>query len=149
MSAVREALEALGHPGGTLPEPRRLAELFVRFQAQVPLRRAGRGTAEERLAAWLEAGAGLCGEARTAAFAALAAEAGFALEPGNASGAAGDARTVLLADGGRLLLDVSFPLPLPVSLDPPAAELATGYGTLRVRPAAAGESGRGARGPRR
>lgn len=139
MSAVREALEALGHPGGTLPEPRRLAELFVRFQAQVPLRRAGCGTAEERLASWLEAGAGLCGEERTAAFAALAAEAGFALQPGSASGAACDPRTVLLADGRRLLLDVSFPLPLPVSLDPPAAELATGYGTLRVRPAAAGE----------
>ena len=138
MSAVREALEALGHPGGTLPEPRLLAELFVRFQAQVPLRRAGRGTPEERLAAWLEAGAGLCGEGRTAAFATLAAVAGFALETGHARGAAGDARTVLLADGGRLLFDVSFPLPVPVSLDPPAADLATGYGSLRVRPTAAG-----------
>ena len=138
MSVLREALEALGHPGGTLPEPRLLAELFVRFQAQVPLRDAPRGTSEERLAAWLEAGAGLCGEARTAAFAALAAEAGFPLESAVARGPRGDARTVLLSDAGRLLLDVSFPLPLPVSLDPPASEIATGYGSLRVRPAAAG-----------
>jgi hypothetical protein len=138
MNAVLEALEALGHPGGTLPEPRLLAELFVRFQVQVPLRRAGRGTAEERLAAWLEEGAGLCGEARTEAFATLAAEAGFALETGHARGAAGDPRTVLLSNGGRLLLDVSFPLPVPVPLDPPAADLATGYGSLRVRPAEAG-----------
>ena len=138
MSAVREALEALGHPGGALPEPRLLAELFVRFQAQVPLRSAGRGSVEERLTAWLEAGAGLCGEARTDAFATLAAEAGFALQTGHAHGAAGDARTVLLSDGGRLLFDVSFPLPVPVPLDPPAEELATGYGSLQVRPAAAG-----------
>ena len=138
MSAVREALEALGHWGGTLPEPRLLAELFIRFQALVPLRHTGRGTAEERLAAFLEAGAGLCGEARTDAFATLAAAAGFALEAGHARGAAGDRRTVLLADGGRILLDVSFPLPVPVSLDPPAADLATGYGSLRVRPSAAG-----------
>ncbi len=138
MSAVRDVLEALGHSGETLPEPRLLAELFVRFQAQVPLRRAGRATAEERLAAWLEAGAGLCGEARTEAFATLAAEAGFTLEAGHARGAASDARTVLLSDGGRLLLDVSFPLPVPVSLDPPASELATGYGVLSVRPSPAG-----------
>ena len=138
MSAVREALEALGHPGGNLPEPRLLRELFVRFQAQVPLRRAGHRTAEESLAAWLEVGAGLCGKARTDAFAILAAEAGFALEAGHSRGATGDARTVLLADGGRLLFDVSFPLPVPVSLDPPAADLATGYGSLRVCPNAAG-----------
>ncbi|MHB8799104.1 MAG: hypothetical protein ACYDBY_11655 [Thermoanaerobaculia bacterium] len=138
MSAVLDALEALGHPGGALPETGLLADLFVRFQAQVPLRSAPRGTAEERLAAWLEGGTGLCGEARTAAFATLAAEAGFALEPRRVKSAAGEARTVLVSEGGRLLLDVSFPLPLPVSLEPPARALATGYGSLSVRPASAG-----------
>ena len=30
MGAVAEALEALGHPVGALPEPRLLADLFVR-----------------------------------------------------------------------------------------------------------------------
>ncbi len=138
MSAVREALEALGHPGGALPETRLLADLFVRFQAQLPLRDALRGTDEERLATWLEAGAGLCGEARASAFTTLAAEAGFPLESAVARGPRGDARTILLFDGGRLLLDPSFPLPFPVSLDPPARELATGYGSLSVRPSAAG-----------
>lgn len=138
MGALRETLEALGHPAGALPEPRLLADLFVRFQVQVPLRSAPDGRTEDHLSAWLEDGAGLCGEARTAAFAALAAEAGFALGSARAQGAAGDARTILLAEDGRLLLDVSFPLPVPVALDPPAAGLATGYGSLRVRPSAAG-----------
>ena len=133
MSAVREALEALGHPQGALPEPRLLADLFVRFQAQVPLRSAPDGRAEDHLSAWLEDGAGLCGEARTAAFAALAVQAGFAIGPARARGAAGDVRTLLLAEDGRLLLDVSFPLPAPVPLEPLARELATGYGALSVR----------------
>ncbi len=133
MSAVREALEALGHPPGALPEARLLGDLFVRFQAQVALRSAPDGSAEDHLSAWLESGTGLCGEARTAAFAALAAEAGFAIGPARARGAAGDVRTILLAEDGRLLLDVSFPLPAPVPLEPPARELATGYGALSVR----------------
>lgn len=138
MGALRETLEALGHPAGALPEPRLLADLFVRFQVQVPLRSAPDGRTEDHLSAWLEDGAGLCGEARTAAFAALAAEAGFALGSARAQGAAGDARTILLAEDGRLLLDVSFPLPAPVPLEPPARELPTGYGALFVRSGSGG-----------
>lgn len=134
MSAAAEALEALGHPGGTLPEPRRLADLFARFQAQVPLRAVEPGgTPEQHLEAWLEEGAGLCGAARTAAFGAIAAAAGFDLSPALARHSDGPDRLVHLADGGRLLLDSSFPLPFALSLDPPAEGEATGYGTLSVR----------------
>lgn len=135
MDAVREALEALGHPAGALPEPGRLAELFARFQAQVPLRSApdGRG-AQACLAAWLEEGEGCCGERRVEAFAALAAAAGFDLERLEARDPDGPVRHVLLGDRRRLLLDAAFPLPSPLSLDPPATAEATGYGTLAVRP---------------
>ena len=142
MSAAAEALEALGHPAGALPEPRLLADLFVRFQAQVPLRAADPSrTPEEDLEAWLGEGAGLCGESRAAAFAALAEAAGFALARALARSRAGTARPVLLADGGRLLLDPGFPLPAPLSLDPPAGGEASGYGTLSVRPDASGAPG--------
>ena len=133
MSAVVEALEALGHPVGALPEPRLLAELFVRFQAQVPLRASAAAGPDELLAAWLEAGAGLCGEARVAAFAALASAAGLPLAPGSARHPDGVARRVLLAEGGRILLDPAFPLPSPLLLEAPAEGEATGYGTLSVR----------------
>ena len=82
MSAVQEALEALGHPHGALPGPSLLANLFVRFQAQVPLRRLSDGFGpEEALAAWLEDGAGCCGGSRVRAFEALATAAGFASAP--------------------------------------------------------------------
>ena len=81
MSVVREALEALGHAVGAPPELRLLADLFVRFQAQVPLRASPGGGGEEHLSAWLEGGAGLCGAGRTSAFEALATEAGFRLSP--------------------------------------------------------------------
>ena len=134
MSAVREALEALGHSAGALPEPRLLADLFVRFQAQVPLRRAAEGAgAVDVLAAWLEDGAGCCGESRVRAFGSLAAEAGFGIEHAVALRASGRRHRVLLASGRRLLLDPAFPLPAPVSLDPPAEADATGYGVLSVR----------------
>lgn len=133
MSVVREALEALGHAVGAPPELRLLADLFVRFQAQVPLRASPGGGGEEHLSAWLEGGAGLCGAGRTSAFEALATEAGFRLSPAAARDGSGAVRRVLLADGGRLLLDPSFPLPAPLSLDPPAEAQAAGYGTLSVR----------------
>jgi hypothetical protein len=133
MGAVAEALEALGHPAGALPEPRLLADLFVRFQAQVPLRAAAEAAPASHLAAWLEDGAGLCGEKRVAAFEALAAAAGFALARSAARHPDGTTRPVLLAEGGRLLLDASFPLPVPLRLDPPAEGEATGYGTISVR----------------
>lgn len=140
MGAVREALEALGHPDGAFPEPRLLAELFVRFQAQVPLRDAPEGSPDEHLAAWLGDGAGLCGAARTAAFAALAAAAGFALAPASATDASGGSRAVLFAGQGRLLLDPSFPLPAPLPFDPPAESAACGYGALSVRDEAGGHA---------
>lgn len=134
MSAVQEALEALGHSVGTLPEPRLLAALFVRFQAQVPLRRAPAGLGvEEALAAWLDDGAGCSGDLRTRAFEALAVSAGFAVEGASANGPLGERRRVLLALGRRLLLDSSFPFPAPLSLDPPAEPEPTGYGKLSVR----------------
>ena len=133
MGAVAEALEALGHPVGALPEPRLLGDLFVRFQAQVPLRAAGEAAPEAHLAAWLEEGAGLCGEGRVAAFEALAAAAGFVLSRAVARRPDGAVRPVLLAEGGRLLLDASFPLPAPLPLDPPGEGEATGYGTISVR----------------
>lgn len=134
MSAVRDALEALGHTAGALPEPRLLADLFVRFQTQVPLRRAAEGAgAVDVLAAWLEDGAGCCGESRVRAFESLAVEAGFSVEPALALGASGQRRRLLLASGRRLLLDPAFPLPAAVSLDPPAEADSTGYGTLSVR----------------
>lgn len=133
MGAVAEALEALGHPVGALPEPRLLADLFVRFQAQVALRAAPEATPAAHLRAWLEEGAGLRGEARLEAFAALAGGAGFALDRAAARHPDGTLRTVLLAEGGRLLLDVSFPLPAPLPLDPDAESEATGYGTVSVR----------------
>lgn len=133
MGAVAEALEALGHPQGALPEPRLLADLFVRFQAQVPLREAAPATPEAHLAAWLGDGAGLCGDARLEAFEALAAAAGFALARAAARSEDGATRTVLLAEGGRRLFDVSFPLPAPLPLDPPAEGEGTGYGTVSVR----------------
>ncbi len=134
MSAAREALEALGHPAGALPEPRLLAGLFVRFQAQVPLRRAAEGLgAGDALSAWLEDGAGCCGERRVMAFESLAVEAGFGVEHAEARGASGRRHRVLLASGRRLLLDPAFPFPAPVSLDPPAESDSTGYGTLSVR----------------
>lgn len=133
MGAVAEALEALGHPVGALPEPRLLADLFVRFQAQVPLRAAGEAAPEAHFAAWLEDGAGLCGEPRVAAFEALAAAAGFVHSRAVARHPDGAVRPVLLAEGGRLLIDVSFPLPAPLPLDPPADGEATGYGTISVR----------------
>ena len=139
MSAVAEALEALGYPTGALPEPRLLSDLFVRFQAQVPLRSSLQDAGvEEILSAWLEDGAGCCGEARVGAFEALASGAGFAPEPGTATGPDGTARSVLLAAGGRVLLDPSFPLPAPLPLDPPASEEPAGYGTLSVRDEGAG-----------
>ena len=134
MSAVRKALEALGHSAGALPEPRLLSDLFVRFQAQVPLRRAPEGFgADEALASWLEDGSGCCGETRVQAFEALAAGAGFAVEEGQARGASGECHRVLLAQGRRVLLDPAFPLPAPLSLVPPAKAESTGYGTLSVR----------------
>jgi len=134
VSAVREALEALGHSAGALPEPRRLADLFVRFQAQVPLRRArGRSGADETLAAWLEDGSGCCGAPRVEAFEALARAAGFAVEGASALGSGGERHRVLLAPGRRLLLDPAFPLPAPLSLDPPAEAESTGYGALSMR----------------
>lgn len=139
MSAVAEGLEALGHPVGALPEPRLLADLFVRFQAQVPLRPSAQDAgAAALLAAWLEEGAGCCGEGRFRVFEALAAEAGFTLEPGTALDARDGARRVLLAAGRRLLLDPGFPLPVPLALDPPAEAEPTGYGTLAVRPSPGG-----------
>lgn len=134
MSAVRETLEALGHPAGAIPEPRLLADLFVRFQARVPMRPAAAGLPPEgHLAAWLEEGDGLCGGARVAAFEALAALAGFPLERVPARGPGGAARPLLLAAEGRLLLDPAFPLPAPLSLDPPAEAEPSGYGALSVR----------------
>lgn len=134
MNAVREALEALGHSVGTLPEPRLLAALFVRFQAQVPLRRTPAGCgADEALAAWLDDGAGCCGDLRVRAFEALAVSAGFALEGARARGTAGEGHRVLLAHDRRVLLDPSFPFPAPLSLDPAAAGEPTGYGSLSVR----------------
>jgi len=139
VTVLAEALEALGHPQGALPEPRLLADLFVRFQAQVPLRRSADGVApEELLAAWLRDGEGCCGEARVRAFEALAAGAGFALGPGTAFDARGVSRSVLLAGDRRLLLDPGFPLPGPLALDPPAEQESTGYGTLAVRPSPGG-----------
>jgi len=139
VGVVDEALEALGILPGVLPEPRLLADLFVRFQAQVPLRRAPAGAkADALVSAWLEEGAGCCGEGRTGAFRHLAAAAGFPLESAAARGPRGDARTVLLARRGSLLLDPGFPLPAPLSLDPPAESAATGYGVLTVRPSAGG-----------
>ena len=135
MNAVREALEALGHPYGALPEPRLLADLFVRFQAQVPLRRAQPDVGPaEILASWLEDGAGCCGGARVGAFAALASAAGFSVEEARARGPAGEPRRVLLAHDRRVLLDPAFPLPAPLSLDPPAEAESTGYGALSARP---------------
>jgi hypothetical protein len=134
VSAVREALEALGHSVGALPEPRLLADLFVRFQAQVPLRRAPAGFgADETFAAWLEDGAGCCGELRVRAFEALAVAAGFAVEGARAHEPSGGSHRVLLAHGRRVLLDPAFPLPSPLSLDPPAEAESTGYGKLSVR----------------
>jgi hypothetical protein len=136
VSAAAEALEALGHPGGALLEPRLLANLFVRFQAQVPLRAAAPGrTPEEGLDAWLEEGAGLCGEVRVAAFEALAAAAGFLVENAVARDLVGGRRRVLLALGRRVLLDPAFPLPAPLGLDPPAQAEPTGYGALTVKAA--------------
>jgi hypothetical protein len=141
VTAVREALEALGHPAGALPQPRLLAALFVRFQAQVPLRAAPaeRG-GEACLAAWLEDGEGCCGERRVEAFGLLAAAAGFDLERALSRDPAGAERPVLLADRRRVLLDAGFPLPAPLLLDPPAEGEATGYGTLSVRPVGPGRS---------
>ena len=133
MGAVAEALEALGHPVGALPEPRLLADLFVRFQAQVPLRATGDATPEAHLETWLSDGAGLRGAARLEAFAALAAAAGFAADRAIARHPDGTARPVLLAERGSLLLDVSFPLPAPLPLAQEAASEATGYGTISVR----------------
>jgi hypothetical protein len=140
VSAVREALEALGHSVGALPEPRLLAELFVRFQVQVPLRRGPeRAGADEALAAWLDDGSGCCGSPRVRAFEALAVAAGFAVEEAPARGAAGERHRVLLAHGRRVLLDPAFPLPAPLSLDPPAVAEPTGYGTLSVRSGGRGQ----------
>jgi hypothetical protein len=134
VSAVEDALEALGHPEGTLPEPRLLADLFVRFQAQVPLRRAPKGSgADEALAGWLEDGSGCCGETRVRSFAALAVAAGFAVEDAGARRPSGARHRVLLAHGRRVLFDPAFPLPSPLSLDPPAEAESTGYGRLSVR----------------
>ncbi len=134
MSAVHEALEALGHPHGALPEPRLLTGLFVRFQALVPVRRApARFEADEALAAWLEDGAGCCGVLRVRTFEVLALAAGYGVEVAQAHRASGQRHRVLLAQGRRLLLDPSFPLPVPLSLEPPAQAEATGYGTLSVR----------------
>ena len=134
MGVVQEALEALGHPHGALPEPRLLASLFVRFQAQVPLRRLPEGSGpEEALASWLEDGAGCCGESRARAFAALALAAGFSIEEARARGPAGESHQVLLAHDRRILLDPALPLPAPLSLDPPAEAESTGYGALSVR----------------
>jgi len=142
VSDAAGALEALGHPAGALPEPRLLADLFARFQAQVPLRATEPGrTPDDGLGAWLEEGAGLCGKARAAAFEALAAAAGFALARALARAPEGPERPVLLADRGRLLLDPGFPLPAPLSLDPPTGGEASGYGTLSVRPDALGAPG--------
>jgi hypothetical protein len=135
VGAVAEALEALGHPAGALPEPRLLANLFVRFQAQVPLRASAGAGPEEALAAWLEDGAGLCGAPRVAAFEALAAAAGFSLSRAGARHPDGTSRAVLLSEGGRLLLDAAFPLPAPLPIDPPGEGEATGYGALSVRAA--------------
>jgi hypothetical protein len=134
VSAVQEALEALGHPHGALPEPRLLANLFVRFQAQVPLRPLPEGSgSEEALASWLGDGAGCCGGSRVRAFEALASAAGFAVEDARARGPAGESHRVLLAHDRRVLLDPAFPLPAPLSLDPPAEVEPTGYGALSVR----------------
>lgn len=139
MDAVREALEALGHPAGALPEPRLLAALFVRFQAQVPLRAGPEaGGGESCLAAWLEDGAGCCGEDRVEAFGLLAAAAGFALDRAVARDPARGTRSVLLADRRGLLLDAGFPLAVPLRLHPPAEGEATGYGTLSSRPCGQG-----------
>lgn len=134
MSAVEDALEALGHTHGALPQPRLLADLYVRFQAQVPLRRSpARLGADEALAAWLEDGAGCCGDPRVRAFEALAGAAGFVVEGARARGPAGENHRVLLVHDRRVLLDPAFPLPAPLSLDPPAEDESTGYGTLSVR----------------
>jgi hypothetical protein len=134
VSAVREALEVLGHSAGALPEARLLAALFVRFQAQVPLRRGPASFgADEALAAWLEDGAGCCGEPRVRAFEALALAAGFEVEGARARRACGGGHRVLLAQGRHVLLDPAFPLPAPLSLDPSAEAESTGYGRLSVR----------------
>ncbi|MBK9373501.1 MAG: hypothetical protein IPN03_07140 [Holophagales bacterium] len=134
MSAVEDALEALGHPHGTLPEPRLLADLFVRFQAQVPLRRAQPDLGPAGiLTSWLEDGAGCCGGSRVRVFAALASAAGFSVEEALARGPAGERHTVLLAHARRVLLDPAFPLPAPLSLDSRDEPVSTGYGALSVR----------------
>jgi hypothetical protein len=98
------------------------------------MRRApARFGADEALAAWLEDGTGCCGEPRVRAFEALAVAAGFAVEVAPARRASGQRHRVLLAQDRRLLLDPAFPLPVPLSLDPPAQAESTGYGTLSVR----------------
>jgi hypothetical protein len=139
VTAVAEALEALGLTAGALPEPGLLADLFVRFQAQVPLRRSPEHLEPNGiLSAWLETGAGSCDEPRVTAFEALATAAGFAVESALSRGPRGERRRVLLAHGRRLLLDPGFPLPVPLALDPPAESVSTGYGTLSVRREAGG-----------
>lgn len=134
MSAVEDALEALGHPPGALPEPRLLADLFVRFQAQVPLRRAQPDLGPAGiLGAWLEDGVGCCGAARVRAFEALATAAGYSVEEALAHGPGGESHRVLLAHARRVLLDPAFPLPAPLSLDPRDEAASSGYGALSVR----------------
>lgn len=102
----------------------------------------------EFFAEWVEEEMGLVGAERTMAFAALAKEIGFAislvrpsskLRPGDGGFSSkvneeeGEYPAVVATiEGRRILADVAFPLPVVLSLDPPASDIPTAWGKLSI-----------------
>ena len=122
MTALRDALEALGHPLGALPEPRLLADLFVRFQTQVPLRPAPAGLGPHELAsAWLEDGRGLLLRDPRPHLRGPRHRGGLRARAWGRAGRRrkGPPRSPRRRTGASCSTP-SFPLPAPLPLDPPA-----------------------------
>jgi hypothetical protein len=145
---VDELLEGWGI-ARALPDARFLDELYRRFGAFVPYetvtRTADGDSLEDVLSALVE-GAGSAGARRTRAFLAIARDLGFDAGPvagtvlwrrGDGAPLAGDgdphAALVVSVLGRRFLVDPAYPLPWPVPLEPPAADMRSPWGTLSVR----------------
>lgn len=134
--AHRQLLDALGLPAEQ-PSPRAFEELFLRFQARVPFRRAGAPASPDPdalLLRFAESGRGGTGAERREAFAALGRALGYRLDVLPARREDGSPHGALVAElsGEEVLADVSLPLPVLVPLGRPGVEVPAALGTLSV-----------------
>ncbi|MFI5198660.1 MAG: arylamine N-acetyltransferase [Thermoanaerobaculia bacterium] len=145
--SVDAVLDALGLERRP-PDGRFFEDVFLRFQRRIGCETLTRPAedpqafdAERFFAEWADEEWGLVGEERARAFEWLAREIGFdvslaegtCVHPWAAPERYEVHRAVLVSIEGRhILADAAFPLPVLLSLDPPAREIPTGFGMLSV-----------------